>query len=108
MKYTEMTLAQRQAEYAAVRAAYEQQKSLSLNLNMARGKPGKSAGAHSDHQREERIYPSDEKRGRDGSSQREAAVHGKVGKIQQFIGDVNSVGQERIDEALGNGAFRKL
>ena len=39
MKYTEMTLAQRQAEYAAVRAAYEQQKSLSLNLNMARGKP---------------------------------------------------------------------
>ena len=41
MKYTEMTLAQRQAEYAAVRAAYEQQKSLSLNLNMARGKPGR-------------------------------------------------------------------
>ena len=39
MKYTEMTLAQRQAEYAAVRAAYEQQKSLGLNLNMARGKP---------------------------------------------------------------------
>ena len=41
MKYIEMTLAQRQAEYAAVRAAYEQQKSLSLNLNMARGKPGR-------------------------------------------------------------------
>ena len=41
MKYTEMTLAQRQAEYAAVRAAYEQQKSLGLNLNMARGKPGR-------------------------------------------------------------------
>ena len=41
MKYTEMTLAQRQAEYATVRAAYEQQKSLGLNLNMARGKPGR-------------------------------------------------------------------
>ena len=41
MKYTEMTLAQRQAEYAAVRAAYEQQKALDLNLNMARGKPGR-------------------------------------------------------------------
>ena len=41
MKYTEMTLAQRQAEYAAVRAANEQQKSLGLNLNMARGKPGR-------------------------------------------------------------------
>ena len=41
MKYTEMTLAQRRAEYAAVRAAYEQQKSLGLNLNMARGKPGR-------------------------------------------------------------------
>ena len=41
MKYTEMNLAQRQAEYAAVRAAYEQQKSLGLNLNMARGKPGR-------------------------------------------------------------------
>ena len=41
MKYTEMTLAQRQAEYAAVRAAYEQQKSLGLDLNMARGKPGR-------------------------------------------------------------------
>ena len=41
MKYTEMTLAQRQAEYAAVRAAYEQQKALGLNLNMARGKPSR-------------------------------------------------------------------
>ena len=41
MKYTEMTLAQRQAEYTAVRAVYEQQKSLGLNLNMARGKPGR-------------------------------------------------------------------
>lgn len=41
MKYTEMTLAQRQAKYAAVRAAYEQQKALGLNLNMARGKPGR-------------------------------------------------------------------
>ena len=41
MKYTELTLAQRQAEYAAVRAAYEQQKALGLNLNMARGKPGR-------------------------------------------------------------------
>ena len=41
MKYTEMTLAQRQTEYAAVRAAYEQQKALGLNLNMARGKPGR-------------------------------------------------------------------
>ena len=41
MKYTEMTLVQRQAEYAAVRAAYEQQKALGLNLNMARGKPGR-------------------------------------------------------------------
>ena len=39
-KYTEMTLAQRQAEYAAVKAAYEAQKSLGLKLNMARGKPG--------------------------------------------------------------------
>ena len=40
-KYTEMTLAERQAEYAAVKAAYEQQKNLGLNLNMARGKPGR-------------------------------------------------------------------
>ena len=40
-KYAEMTLQERQAEYAAVRAAYEQQKSLGLNLNMARGKPGR-------------------------------------------------------------------
>ena len=39
-KYTEMTLAQRQAEYAAVKAAYEAQKALGLKLNMARGKPG--------------------------------------------------------------------
>lgn len=39
-KYTEMTLAQRQAEYAAVKASYEAQKSLGLKLNMARGKPG--------------------------------------------------------------------
>ncbi len=41
MKYTEMTLQQRQAEYAAVKADYEKQKALGLKLNMARGKPGK-------------------------------------------------------------------
>ena len=39
-KYTEMTLTQRQAEYAAVKAEYEAQKALGLKLNMARGKPG--------------------------------------------------------------------
>ena len=41
MKYTEMSPAQRQAEYAAVKADYEKQKALGLSLNMARGKPGK-------------------------------------------------------------------
>ena len=41
-KYTEMTLAERQAEYAAVKANYEAQKALGLKLNMARGKPGKA------------------------------------------------------------------
>ena len=40
-KYAEMTLQERQAEYAAVKAAYEQQKALGLKLNMARGKPGR-------------------------------------------------------------------
>ena len=40
MKYTEMTLQQRQAEHAAVKAAFEEQKALGLKLNMARGKPG--------------------------------------------------------------------
>ena len=39
-KYSEMTLAERQTEYAAVEASYEAQKSLGLKLNMARGKPG--------------------------------------------------------------------
>ncbi len=39
-KYTEMTLAQRQAEYAAVKADFEARKALGLKLNMARGKPG--------------------------------------------------------------------
>jgi aspartate/methionine/tyrosine aminotransferase len=41
-KYTEMTLQERQTEYAAVKAAYDAQKSLGLQLNMARGKPGKA------------------------------------------------------------------
>ena len=40
-KYSEMTLVERQAEYAAVRSDYEAQKALGLKLNMARGKPGK-------------------------------------------------------------------
>ena len=39
-KYNDMTLAERQAEYAAVKAAYEEKKTLGLQLNMARGKPG--------------------------------------------------------------------
>ena len=41
-KYTEMTLQERQAEYAAVKAAYDAQKAMGLQLNMARGKPGKA------------------------------------------------------------------
>ena len=41
MKYTDMTVQQRKAEYAAVLAEYEKQKALGLKLNMARGKPGR-------------------------------------------------------------------
>ena len=40
-KYTEMTPQERQAEYAAVQAKFEQLKGMGLSLNMARGKPGK-------------------------------------------------------------------
>ena len=40
-KYTEMTCQERQAEYASVKAAYDAQKAMGLQLNMARGKPGK-------------------------------------------------------------------
>ena len=40
-KYTEMTPQERQAEYAAVKAKFEQLKGMGLSLNMARGKPGK-------------------------------------------------------------------
>ena len=40
--YCQLTLAQRQAEYAAVQARFEDYKSRNLKLNMARGKPGKS------------------------------------------------------------------
>ena len=41
-KYTEMTPQERQAEYAAVKAKFEQLKSMGLSLNMARGKPSKA------------------------------------------------------------------
>ena len=40
-KYSEMTLAERQAEYVAVQGEYEKLKGMGLRLNMARGKPGK-------------------------------------------------------------------
>lgn len=39
--YRELTRAERQTEYAAVRAAYDNQKAQGLKLNMARGKPGR-------------------------------------------------------------------
>ena len=42
MKYAQMTAAQRRAEYEAVLAAYETCKAEGLQLNMARGKPGKA------------------------------------------------------------------
>ena len=42
MKYAQMTAAQRSAEYEAVLAAYEKCKAEGLQLNMARGKPGKA------------------------------------------------------------------
>ena len=38
-KYTDMSLQERQAEYAAVQAEYEKLKAMGLSLNMARGKP---------------------------------------------------------------------
>ena len=38
-RYEDMTADQRREEYAAVRKAYEAQKALGLELNMARGKP---------------------------------------------------------------------
>ena len=40
-KYTDMTLPERQAAYAALQAEYENAKALHLTLNMARGKPGR-------------------------------------------------------------------
>lgn len=40
--YKDMNAAQLQAEYAAVKARFDQLKSLDLKLNMARGKPGKA------------------------------------------------------------------
>ena len=49
MKYTEMTLAERQGAYAAEKARFEELKNLGLKLNMARGQlrkagtPGRSA-----------------------------------------------------------------
>ena len=39
--YRELTRAERQTEYAAVRAAYDSQRAQGLQLNMARGKPGR-------------------------------------------------------------------
>ena len=39
-KYTDMTLPERQAAYAALQVEYESAKALHLTLNMARGKPG--------------------------------------------------------------------
>ena len=42
MTYSQMTLEQRRAEYAALEQEYEKLKSLGLKLNMARGKPGKA------------------------------------------------------------------
>ena len=41
-KYTDMSLQERQAEYAAVQVEYEKLKAMGLSLNMARGKPGKA------------------------------------------------------------------
>lgn len=42
MNYTDLTPAQRKAEYDAVHAAFEGWKAKGLKLNMARGKPGKA------------------------------------------------------------------
>ena len=39
--YQEMSLAERQAEYAALCRTHQEQKALGLDLNMARGKPGR-------------------------------------------------------------------
>lgn len=40
-KYTDMTVQECKAEYASVLAAYEKQKDMGLQLNMARGKPSR-------------------------------------------------------------------
>ena len=36
----------------------------------------------------------------DGSSQREAAIDGEIGKIEYFIGDIYAQTHDRIDHAL--------
>jgi hypothetical protein len=49
-----------------------------------------------------------QKNGRDGSSQREAAVDREVRKIKNLIGNVDTVGQEGVNTALRYGADQQI
>ncbi len=69
------------------------------------GKPGKGAGAQGDHKGEKWVHPTDEKRGRDGSSQREADVHGKVGEIQQAVAYIHTQRKQGVHKPLLDYAY---
>ena len=81
-KYTDMTLPERQAEYAALQAEYQSAKALHLALNMARGKPGR--------EQLDLVTP----------------IFGLLTKPEQFVSD--GVETRNYGEVAGIPAARKL
>lgn len=61
-----------------------------------------------DEQRQPRICAAANQHDAGRAAQRQRAVHGQVGHVQNAVGDVYADGHQSPDEALGNGARQRV
>ena len=73
------------------------------HVDEAGAQPGDGPRRRRAEQRRPGVHTLQKKDGRHRRAQGEAAVHGQVRKVQHRIGDVHPVGQQGVDQALGQG-----
>ena len=73
---------------------------LELDVDQPRAQPGGRAAGDGGQKRQKRAVAGGNDHGGDDAAQGEGAVHGKVGKVQNGIGNEHAHGQQGVDEPL--------
>ena len=66
------------------------------------------AHSHGSHQSQPGVHASCQQDGGDCCAQGERAVHPQVGEVQNGIGDIDAEGNQRVNQALGQGADQQV